>query len=76
MVFHKDTGNKYNPKGFNINGFHKDTNYTFDLKGFDIHGNHQYTKDKYDPKGLIEMVITKIPMINMILMVLIEMAIT
>ena len=48
---HKDTKDKYDPNGFDINENHKDTGYRYNLNDFDIKGIHRDTKDKYNPEG-------------------------
>ena len=48
---HKDTNEKYDPNGFNINKLHKNTNGIYDLNGFNINKLHKNTNRIYDPNG-------------------------
>ena len=48
---HKDTGTRYNLKGFDINNIHKDTGTRYNSRGFDINNIHKDTGTRYNPEG-------------------------
>ena len=56
---HKDTGNKYDPNGFDMKGLHKDTENKYDPNGFDMKGLHKDTDTFFNKKKNIRKDILK-----------------
>ena len=51
MSKHKDTDEKYDPNGFDIDGNYQYNNDKYNFEGFDRNDKHKDTNGKYDPNG-------------------------